>query len=103
MKSRPFSPTLVEGYKLIINSKKSENEIFNITKGNSRTLLELALIIKKYFPRVKIIKDNHEKGVPKRGTLNISKAKKMLNFRPKHDLELGIEKYIPSGARGQKV
>jgi len=85
---------LVEGYKLIINSKKSENEIFNITKGNSRTLLELALIIKKYFPRAKIIKDNHEKGVPKRGTLNISKAKKMLNFRPKHDLELGIKKYI---------
>jgi nucleoside-diphosphate-sugar epimerase len=72
---------LVEGYKLVI-------------KGNSRTLLELALIIKKHFPKVKIIKNNHEKGVPKRGTLNIIKAKKLLNFRPKHDLELGIKKYI---------
>ena len=40
------------------------------------------------------IKQEHEKGVPKRGTLSISKAKKVLKFSPKFDLETGIQDYF---------
>ena len=85
---------LVQGYEKVINSKNSENQIFNITRGNARTLLDLAKIIQKYFPNLKILKKEHEKGVPKRGTLSILKAKKVLEFSPKFDLEIGIQDYF---------
>lgn len=85
---------LVTGFECVIRSKKSDKEIFNITRGKARSLQEVAEIIKKYFPKIKIIKEDHEKGVPKRGTLNIDKAKKLLNYLPKFDIEQGISKYI---------
>jgi nucleoside-diphosphate-sugar epimerase len=64
----------------------------NVLYYFSKILDENGKNIRIYCPEC--IKNNHEKGVPKRGTLNIIKAKKLLNFRPKHDLELGIKKYI---------
>tara|TARA_B110000483_G_C18191428_1_gene541124 strand:+ start:9 stop:926 length:918 start_codon:yes stop_codon:yes gene_type:complete len=85
---------LVQGYEKVINSNRSENQIFNITRGNARTLIDLAKIIQKYFPELRVIKQEHEKGVPKRGTLSISKAKKVLKFSPKFDLETGIQDYF---------
>ena len=85
---------LAKGYELVINSKNSINQIFNLTRGNARSLMDAANIIKKYFPDLKIIKKKHEKGVPKRGTLSVTKAKKLLKFNPKFDLEIGIKKYL---------
>ena len=32
--------------------------------------------------------------MPERGTLDISKAKKLINFLPKYNLETGFKKYI---------
>lgn len=89
-----FVEDLVSGFECIIKSKRSDREIFNITRGSARSLLEVALIIKRYFPGLKIIKQDHEKGVPKRGTLNINKAKKLINYKPEYDIEQGIDKYI---------
>ncbi len=85
---------LVQGYEKVINSHRSENQIFNITRGNARSLLDLARTIQRYFPKIKILKKEHEKGVPKRGTLSILKAKKLINFSPKFDLEKGIKNYF---------
>ena len=31
---------------------------------------------------------------PKRGTLNISKAREILNFKPEYDLEKGVQEYL---------
>ena len=31
---------------------------------------------------------------PKRGTLSINKAKRLLKYKPKYDLQKGIKKYI---------
>lgn len=89
-----FVEDLVSGFECIIKSKKSNKEIFNITRGHARSLMEVAFVIKKHFPDLKIIKKPHEIGVPKRGTLSIDKAKKLLNYKPKFNIEEGINEYI---------
>tara|TARA_B100000029_G_scaffold506859_1_gene590392 strand:- start:244 stop:1221 length:978 start_codon:yes stop_codon:yes gene_type:complete len=69
-------------------------EIFNITGGEARSLLEFAKIIKKEIPETVIIQQPRDKNVPKRGTLDISKAKRLLNYKPEYKIERGIKEYI---------
>jgi len=70
------------------------NEIFNITGGDARSLLEYAQIVKQHIPEAVIVKKSRDKNVPKRGTLDISKAKKLLKYKPKYNIEKGISEYI---------
>tara|TARA_B110000971_G_scaffold90403_1_gene92983 strand:+ start:5274 stop:6314 length:1041 start_codon:yes stop_codon:yes gene_type:complete len=85
---------LVDGCILASKSLKGINQIFNITNGNARSLLDYAKILKKYFPNLKykIVERDHKR--PKRGTLNINKAKRLLKFKPKFNLEKGTEIYV---------
>ena len=85
---------LVQGiYKSCIN-ENSKNQTFNITYGNSRKLSELADLVKSEFPKVKINYVGREKFMPERGTLNIDKAKQLINYSPQYKLEEGYIKYI---------
>ena len=83
-----------DGCILAAKNLKGIGQIFNITNGKARSLLEYAKILKKYFPNLKykIVERDHKR--PKRGTLNINKAKKLLKFKPKFDLEKGTEIYV---------
>jgi len=81
-------------------SKDVINETFNLTTGNSRTIYEFASIIKTIKHNV-VIESNADKvefmeGLkrPKRGTLNISKAREIINFNPEYDLEKGVAEYL---------
>jgi UDP-glucose 4-epimerase len=69
-------------------------EIFNITGGEGRSLLEFANIIKKYYPNLKIEIKPRDQERPKRGTLSIEKAKRLLGYEPKYDIGKGIKEYI---------
>jgi len=71
-----------------------KNETFNITFGKGRTLGALAKIIKSYFPNVKIKIEEADKHLPRRGGLDVSKAKKLLGYDPKYNLEKGVKNYI---------
>ncbi len=75
-------------------SKKGANNTFNITYGKGRTLLSYVQELKKYYKNInyKIIKRDSFR--PKRGTLSITKAKKLLSYKPKYDLEKGVKEYI---------
>jgi nucleoside-diphosphate-sugar epimerase len=85
---------LIQGiYKSCIN-ENSINQIFNITYGNSRKLSELADLVKSEFPNVKINYVGRDKFMPERGTLNIDKAKRLIGYSPKYNLEEGYIKYI---------
>ncbi len=85
---------LIQGiYKSCIN-ENSINQIFNITYGNSRKLSELADLVKSEFPNVKINYVGRDKFMPERGTLNINKAKRLIGYSPKYNLEEGYIKYI---------
>lgn len=74
------------------------NETFNITRGESRTIDELAIAVQQQFPKVEIqygAPPEHMQGLvrPNRGALNIEKARRLLGFNPKVSLPQGIEMY----------
>lgn len=85
---------VVQGFVLAAFSPKAANETFNITRGESRSIKEFVEIIKKYIPNVKIIIKEPDEKRPERGALDISKAKKILGYNPKHSLEQGLKAYI---------
>ncbi len=85
---------LVQGIVLACENKKSINQTFNITYGNSRKISELLDIVKSQFKNISVNFKKKDKLMPERGTLNINKAKNLLNYDPGYPLEIGYLKYI---------
>lgn len=83
-----------KGFVLAINSKKAKNETFNITAGKAREIKELVGIIKQNIGNVEVEMKPSDTKRPTRGSLDISKAKKLLGFNPTIQLEEGIKKYL---------
>ena len=85
---------LMQGVYRIITSKKSLNQIFNITFGHSRKISEMLNLVKENFKETKVKYKKRDKLVPKRGTLSIAKAKKLLGYKSMYPLEKGFLRYI---------
>lgn len=85
---------IAEGFVLAALSDQAKNEVFNITCGQGRTLKELSDILKIYFPDLKTIIKPTDATRPKRGALDITKAKNILGYSPKYNLENGIREYV---------
>ena len=85
---------LVEGISSCCKIDKAKNETFNLTYGQGRTLRELSEILKKEFPNVKINYRPRDKFMPERGSLDITHAKNILNYKPSYPIEIGYQKYI---------
>ena len=85
---------LVKGIAACCDVEKAKNETFNITYGKARKVNELVLILKKDFPNVNVIYNPREKFMPERGTLNVEKAKKIIDYSPQFKLDDGYIKYI---------
>ena len=78
----------------VIENENSKNQIFNLTYGDSRSLADIADIIKQQFPNVQIRYVPKEKLTPDRGTLSVEKAKKLIGYEPDWPLERGFVRYI---------
>jgi len=85
---------LVDGVILASTKKNGINNTFNITNGKGRSLLEFVKILKKYFPRLEYEITPRDNFRPKRGTLSILKANKLLGYKPKYSIEKGIKEYL---------
>lgn len=85
---------LVRGVILASTKKNGANNTFNITNGKGRSLYDFVKILKKYFPNLKFKLKSRDKFRPKRGTLSIQKAKKLIGYKPLITLEKGINKYL---------
>lgn len=85
---------LVEGLILVAIKSNANGETFNITYGKGRKLIDFVHILKRYYPNLKFKIKPKDKSKPSRGTLSIQKAKKLLNYKPKVNIELGIKKYL---------
>jgi len=85
---------VADGFILAALSPKAKNEIFNITQGQGRTLKEFVDILKQYFPDLKTTIKPADLIRPKRGSLDITKARELLGFNPKYNLELGLKEYV---------
>ncbi|MFC1824275.1 NAD-dependent epimerase/dehydratase family protein [Thermodesulfobacteriota bacterium] len=82
------------GFVLATLSPEGENQVFNITRGEGRTLRNFVDILKEYFSDLEIEMKSLEFYRPKRGALSVEKANKLLGYSPEYALEDGIEKYI---------
>jgi len=71
----------------------SANKTFNITKSHSVSLLEAAEMIVKIVGQGTIETHDKDTDFPSRGALNIDRAKVILNYDPKVDVEQGFENY----------
>lgn len=85
---------LVEGILCTLSNKNALNQIFNITYGSSRSITEMAEILKAHFPDLRINYLPKDSLMPDRGTLSVEKAKRMIGYNPSHPLEVGFVKYI---------
>ena len=85
---------LIAGIGLCCENENAKNQIFNLTYGHSRKISELIEILKREFPNINIFYKEKEKFMPERGTLNVTKAKKLLGYNPTNAIETGYIKYI---------
>ena len=69
------------------------NRTYNITKSHSVSLLEAAEMIVKIVGRGEIEVKDKDADFPSRGALNIDRAKTILGYDPKVDVEEGFQKY----------
>jgi nucleoside-diphosphate-sugar epimerase len=84
---------VAEGIGLVALSSKSNNEAFNITRGQGHNLLELTEVIKELYPDTTFDYVQEESFRPNRGTLDTSKAAGLLGFSPKVGLKEGVKRY----------
>jgi nucleoside-diphosphate-sugar epimerase len=85
---------LVQGVVLTIARPEARNEIFNITYGASRTVGDLAELVREHFPGLTVIDEPREALMPERGTLSVDKARRLLGYEPAYPLEKGFVEYI---------
>ncbi len=84
---------LTEGIIRSMVYKKGLSNTFNITYGDAKYISDLAKIIKLKIPNAIIEEAPIANDKPIRGTLEIDRAKKYLEFYPKISLEKGYESY----------
>jgi len=85
---------LVSGLVSLTLNPVAYGEVFNMTRGQSQSLLTAARIIQQHFPNVGVTHEPRDVLNPERGSLSIEKASKMLSYSPTHDLALGLDKYV---------
>lgn len=73
-----------------------ENEVFNVTAGQGRTLRELHDLLSARFPELpaEIVEDAGDDFRPRRGALDVSKARALVGYDPQYPLERGVEEYV---------
>jgi nucleoside-diphosphate-sugar epimerase len=71
----------------------ARNNTYNITKSHSVSLLEAAEMIVNIVGKGKIEVKDKDADFPSRGALNIDRAKTILGFDPKVDVEQGFREY----------
>ncbi len=74
--------------------EEGKNEDFNITHGKAHTLLDYVNCLKAYFPDLDYEILPRDAFRPKRGTLSIEKAEKLIGYSPKYSLKEGVDEYV---------
>ena len=72
----------------------ARNEVFNMTAGKARSLRDLVTIVQEHFPEVEVEYVERDRLRPFRGTLNMDKAKRVMDFAPRVELEDGLDRYV---------
>lgn len=74
-------------------SKDAAYRTYNITRGESRTLLEAAQLILHTVGKGRIEVSHKSEDYPSRGALSINAARRDFDFKPTIDIEEGFQRY----------
>lgn len=85
---------VARGLFLAIDSDSAGNETFNMTRGEGRTVREFAEIVKKHVPDAELVVKPPDHSRPRRGALDITKARQALGYDPQYSIEDGIREYV---------
>lgn len=85
---------VARGFVLAAIKPEGINETFNITSGHAHTLLAFVQCLQKHFPELQYEIVERDAFRPKRGTLSIDKARRLLGFSPEFDLQGGVDEYV---------
>ncbi|MCA9243510.1 MAG: NAD(P)-dependent oxidoreductase [Phycisphaerales bacterium] len=85
---------LTQGVIRAIDSPNARNEIFNITYGAGRSLEELVSVLRERVPGVNVRYLDRDRLSPRRGTLSIDKARRLIGYEPQFPIERGYARYI---------
>lgn len=94
-----FVDDAVSGILLTITSEKAKGEVFNVARGEARTLVEAAQWVAARVPGSRISIEPPDPAVPKRGTMGIAKARALLGFDPRVSLEMGLDVVLDHESR----
>lgn len=83
----------VEGVVGASVSDVTNKQIYNITRGSARSLLEAAELVVEIVGSGRIQINEADGNFPSRGQLNITKAQTDFGFQPTVDIEQGFEEY----------
>ena len=94
---------LVDGICTTIQHPAALGNIFNMTYGNSRPIIDLVEILREYFPDLSTEFQERDRLMPVRGTLSVQKARALLDYAPQNPVEVGFRKYVEwyLGLRGR--
>ena len=85
---------IATGLVLASSHPQAAGEIFNITRGEGRTLNELVDILRQYVPDIVVESEEQALYRPRRGALSIDKARTILGYAPEFSLEEGMARYV---------
>jgi nucleoside-diphosphate-sugar epimerase len=94
-----FVDDAVDGIVLALTSEKARDETFNIARGEARSLIEAAEWIAARFPGSRISMEPRDASTPRRGTMEISKARALLGFDPRISMEAGLNVLLKNESR----
>ena len=91
-----FVDDMAQGIFKAATMPEADNESFNIGSGVSSRLVDVANFLKTLNPDVQIELNEADPLYPKRGALNIDKAKKLLGYEPQYPIEKGLKIFYDS-------
>jgi len=89
-----FVEDVADGIKQATLSPNTVGETLNVTRGEGRSLTEAIDILRGYFPNLRYRLERKETFHPRRGALDISKARALVGYAPKYALEDGLARYL---------
>jgi nucleoside-diphosphate-sugar epimerase len=85
---------LVDGITRIVGSPNSRGEVFNITAGLARSLNDVVSALRSWYPGLRVEFVSRDNQRPERGTLSVDKARRLIGYEPRYDIEKGIKEYM---------
>lgn len=92
-----------QGLALAALKDEALGETFNITYGSGRSLADAVRILEGILGKLKVkVQLGEDKFKPSRGSLDVSKARRLLGYAPAYPLEKGLAEYV-AFVRGGKT